>query len=199
MKKDFWNNRYKDKKYVYGVQPNEFFKKFIDTHEAGKLLLPAEGEGRNAVYAAARGWDVDAFDFSKEARSKAIDLADEHRVSINYFNSNLQDVDLHERTYDLIGLIYVHLPQDYRRDVHQTLIDHLANDGYLILEAFSKEQIQYDSGGPKNIDMLYSKDELEKDFRELHIDTFDQKDVELNEGPYHKGKANVIQLIGHKI
>jgi len=199
MKKDFWNNRYKDKEYVYGVQPNEFFKKFIDTHEAGKLLLPAEGEGRNAVYAAARGWDVDAFDFSKEARSKAIDLADEHRVSINYFNSNLQDVDLHERTYDLIGLIYVHLPQDYRRDVHQTLIDHLANDGYLILEAFSKEQIQYDSGGPKNIDMLYSKDELEKDFRKLHIDTFDQKDVELNEGPYHKGKANVIQLIGHKI
>ena len=59
---EFWNQRYAEKEWVYGQNPNLYFKKFIDSTKPGTLLLPADGEGRNSVYAATKGWEVDAFD-----------------------------------------------------------------------------------------------------------------------------------------
>jgi Tellurite resistance protein TehB len=73
--KDFWNTRYKEESYAYGIEPNAFFKENIDKLVPGKILLPAEGEGRNAVYAARKGWEVTAFDFSDEAKIKTLKLA----------------------------------------------------------------------------------------------------------------------------
>ena len=81
---DFWNDRYSNTDYAYGIQPNDFFKKTITKFKPGKLLLPAEGEGRNAVFASKLGWDVTAFDLSINAKKKAEALAILEKVSINY-------------------------------------------------------------------------------------------------------------------
>jgi len=88
--KEFWDNRYTENSNVYGVQPNAFFKSFIDQHEPGTILLPAEGEGRNALYAAAKGWTVDAFDFSAVARDRTVAAARERHLPIQY---ELMDID----------------------------------------------------------------------------------------------------------
>ena len=72
---DFWNERYAQKEFVYGTQPNTFFKEQLDKLDTGNILLPAEGEGRNAVFAASQGWDVLAFDISESGKKKAIQLA----------------------------------------------------------------------------------------------------------------------------
>ncbi|GAB2536933.1 hypothetical protein [Rufibacter soli] len=72
---DFWNNRYHRHKSVYGAKPNEFFKAQLAGLKPGALLLAAEGEGRNAVYAAHQGWKVSAFDFSTTGKAKALQLA----------------------------------------------------------------------------------------------------------------------------
>ena len=61
--KEFWNERYSQEAYAYGTEPNAFFKSRIDQLSPGKLLLPAEGEGRNAVYAATKGFEVSAYDW----------------------------------------------------------------------------------------------------------------------------------------
>ncbi|HQZ76269.1 MAG TPA: hypothetical protein PLO70_17250, partial [Chitinophagaceae bacterium] len=87
----FWDQRYAENETVYGNEPNKFFRLFIDQHKPGTLLLPAEGEGRNAVYAASRGWQVDAFDFSQVAKEKALDFARGERVVINYELKNIAD------------------------------------------------------------------------------------------------------------
>ena len=55
--KEFWDTRYAEIDFAYGKTPNTFFKDSIDKLTPGKLLLPADGEGRNAVYAATKGWD----------------------------------------------------------------------------------------------------------------------------------------------
>lgn len=73
--KNFWDDRYSAKDYIYGTQPNQFFKEQIDKLKAGKIMMLGEGEGRNAVYAAMRGWQVDAIDSSPVAREKAVNLA----------------------------------------------------------------------------------------------------------------------------
>lgn len=69
--KEFWNGKYSSKEYIYGTEPNEYFKSALEKYRPGTILLPGDGEGRNAVYAAKKGWQVTAFDFSNAAKEKA--------------------------------------------------------------------------------------------------------------------------------
>ena len=70
-----WDQRYSEQPYAYGTAPNAFVKASLDTQKPGKILFAAEGEGRNAVYAAQQGWEVEAFDLSAAGRDKALALA----------------------------------------------------------------------------------------------------------------------------
>ncbi|MGM0547400.1 MAG: class I SAM-dependent methyltransferase [Bacteroidota bacterium] len=196
--KQFWDDRFSSGNYIYGTEPNTYFKEQLDQLEPGRLLLPAEGEGRNAIYAAREGWRVDAFDISEKGRHKAQELAKRNHVTINYYLSTYGDFKIKENTYDAIGLIYAHLHNEKRRTIHQKLINGLKPDGYLILEAFSKEQLGNDSGGPQDLDMLYDLDDLQKDFAALNMLQADSIEVELKEGMHHEGTANVIRLLAKK-
>jgi SAM-dependent methyltransferase len=198
MEIDTWNRRYKENETVYGTKPNVFFKSFIDTHKQGALLLPAEGEGRNAIYAASKGWEVDAFDFSVKAKEKALQQASQKQLKIQYQTLNI--VDFHpEKQYDAVALIFVHLPEVIRREFHQKVSKALAPGGYVVLEAFAKEQLGNQSGGPKDIALLYDAPTICDDFKFLHILYCGQKEAVLDEGLFHKGKADVLQLIAQKI
>jgi SAM-dependent methyltransferase len=198
MEKNFWNTRYGENKAVYGTEPNHFFKQFIDNHKPGTLLLPAEGEGRNAVYAAKKGWQVDAFDFSEVAMSRAMQLAGERHVHINYWVEDIASFKA-TKTYDAVGLICVHLPAGVRKVFHEQAYRSLKSGGYLVLEAFAKEQILYESGGPRDSALLYSAPMICNDFPFLHLLSCGQKEIELSEGKFHKGKAVVLRMIGQKL
>ena len=150
MSKEMWNSRYAAEEYVYGKDPNAFFKAEIDKLVPGTLLLPAEGEGRNAVYAAGKHWDVHALDQSVEGRKKAFSLALGAGVTIRYDLADLMTVDLPAENFDAIGLIFVHLPSPVRNPFHIRVCEWLKPGGTLILEGFSKEQIRFTSGGPRD-------------------------------------------------
>lgn len=195
--KQFWNERYAVNENVYGEAPNDFFKTFIDAQPAGRLLLPAEGEGRNAIYAAMNGWAVEAFDFSEEARNAAAEKAEIAGVMLHY---ELKEIETYQplKTYDVIALIFVHQPAAIRTAFHEKLIASLQPGGYLIMECFSKNQINYNSGGPKDIERLYSAVEISKDFGVLEITTCIEEEIALAEGDLHRGKASVVHFIGRK-
>lgn len=192
---NFWNERYSQKEYVYGKSPNEFFRKTLLPITAGKLLLPAEGEGRNAVFAAKLGWDVTAFDFSDSAMKKALDLAQKENVKINYLIEDYNNFKAEEGYFDCIASIFVHPPNEFRNQFHKKLLTLLKPGGKLILEGFSKNQINYNSGGPKDAHMLFSKEELLEDFKKVSKIELFENEIELNEGLFHKGPASTIQLI----
>ncbi|MCF8296037.1 MAG: class I SAM-dependent methyltransferase [Saprospiraceae bacterium] len=192
-----WNSRYSQDEYVYGEEPNAFFKEHILQLQPGKILLPAEGEGRNAVFAAKIGWEVFAFDSSSEGKKKAEKLALKNNVSINYGIASYEDAMFEENSFDLIALIYAHSPS--RQANHQKLIKFLKPGGIILLEGFSKNQIKNNTGGPKNIELLFSKEELQNDFAYLPEKKIWEEEIFLNEGKHHKGKASVIRLIGKKI
>jgi SAM-dependent methyltransferase len=201
--KDFWNERYGADDYAYGTEPNAFLKEVLASLQPGRILFPAEGEGRNAVYAATKDWQVDAFDLSEAGKQKATALAKKQQVTINYevanFNTHIPLIE----TYDAVVLIFAHFPPEYRIQWHQKLIDALKPGGILILEAFSKDHLRFNSknpaaGGPKNIDMLYDANTLRNDFDQLNEQLLEAKVVHLNEGPYHNGESAVIRYIGQK-
>lgn len=194
----FWDQRYAENETVYGTEPNKFFKLFIDLHKPGSILLPAEGEGRNAVYAASKGWQVDAFDFSQVAKEKALDFAKGERVSVNYEVKNITDFKANKQ-YDAVALVYVHLPGALRNKFHQEIYNSIKPGGFLVLEAFAKEQVHFESGGPRDEKLLYDAPSICSDFPFLHMMSCEQKEIILNEGDYHKGKAAVLRMIGQRL
>ncbi len=198
MSKDFWNSRYSEKEFIYGTQPNKFLEHQLKNLKPGKALFLAEGEGRNAVYAAKLGWLVDAVDFSSSAKVKALKLAERNNVKINYDVCDLNDYNFKENYYDLVVLIFVHLPFDLRKKVFENSIKALKQNGKLIFEAFSKEQIKNTSGGPRSEDLLYSEKEILELVEQMKIDLIESKVINLEEGEYHKGKADVVRFVGVK-
>lgn len=197
--KEKWNERYSTPEFIYGSRPNEFFKQQLQNSTPGRLLLPGEGEGRNAIYAAKRGWTVDAFDYSEAAYKKARSLAESNRVNINYTVASYEEYNYPAQTYDAAGLIFTHMPSITRSTIHSMIIRSLKPGGIVILEAFHKEQIDYTSGGPKDIDMLYNEDELASDFEGLKIILLEKKMVKLQEGTFHSGDAVVVRMLGKTV
>ena len=195
--KEFWDTRYAEIDFAYGKTPNAFFKEIIDKLSPGKILLPADGEGRNAVYAASKGWDVTAVDMSESGKCKALDLAKEIGVTILYEVTNLLDFHPQEQ-YDVIGLIYAHFPAEIRQVLHHKFIDALKPGGKLILEGFRPDQLNYHSGGPKAIEMLYPLSMIQEDFKGLKVEMAEEQNIQLNEGRYHQGEAAVTRFIAVK-
>ncbi len=191
-----WEERFSSEDYVYGKEPNEFFKESISKLKPGKILLPAEGEGRNAVFAAQSGWNVDAFDWSNAAKKKADALALETGVEINYTVNDIAEFEPAEASYDAVGLVFVHLEPEMRESFHRKIARVLKPDGKLIFIAYDKTQILKGTGGPKNPDLLYSLAEIAEDFIELEFDLFSKDTVTLSEGSLHKGESDVIKYIG---
>ncbi len=194
----FWDERYSSTEFVYGTEPNTFFKDELDKLKTGNILLLGEGEGRNAVYAAVKGWNVDAVDFSIIAKEKALKLAEENSVSINYEITDLAEYKPKSNYYDAAAIIFLHLNPKIRSNVHSKVVDSLIPGGTLILEVYEKEQLGKDSGGPQNIDMLYSEEELKNDFNNMKIIVLEKKIINLNESEHHKGEAVVLRLIAVK-
>ncbi|MCX7797034.1 MAG: class I SAM-dependent methyltransferase [Melioribacter sp.] len=196
--KDLWNKRYSTEEYIYGKKPNEFLKEELKKITPGKILFLGEGEGRNAVYAAKLGWEVDAIDFSEEAKKKAMNLAKENYVTINYFLKDLSEFTPLSNHYDAVGYFYLHLDEELRKNIHKKIIETLKPSGKLILEVFDKEQLKYNSGGPKDESLLYSLEEIAEDFIDLEFEKFSREKIFLNEGIGHKGEAIVIRFVGLK-
>jgi SAM-dependent methyltransferase len=195
---EFWDNRYSSEEFVYGVEPNEFFKSEIDKLTPGKLLALAEGEGRNGIYAAGLGWGVDAVDFSAVAKEKALKLAAEKNLRINYTLANLGDFLPPADIYDAVSIIFMHLNTELSKTVHKRAADSLKKGGRIIMEVYAKEQLGRNSGGPQNYDMLFSQEEIEVNFRGLKTEKLNKEYVHLNESKYHTGEAVVIRYVGVK-
>jgi SAM-dependent methyltransferase len=196
--KNEWDERYARQEYIYGTEPNKFLKEQLSLLKPGRILIPAEGEGRNAVFAASIGWETDAFDQSVEGQRKAIKLATHKGVSIDYYIQSLNDWNPEPDQYDCIALIFVHLPEGLRQQVHNAVIRSLKPGGTLLLEAFTLNQLPRTSGGPKTAELLFTRELIVSDFKELIFTEFAETQTTLNEGPLHQGLADVIQLTALK-
>ncbi|MFD1550733.1 SAM-dependent methyltransferase [Putridiphycobacter roseus] len=198
-----WNDVYGNEAYAYGQNPNEFLKEQLANLSPGKILFPAEGEGRNGVYAAELGWEVSAFDISEKGKNKALNLAKAKQVEMDYRVGELAELGFAPASFDAIALIYAHFPPEIKSAYHQALGKLLKKGGIIIFEAFSKSHLKYRAenpkvGGPGQIDFLASMAEIKADFSDFEIIELEEKVVELSEGLYHNGKGAVIRFVGRK-
>ena len=197
MDNNFWNDRFTQEVDLYGTEPNQYFKEKIGQLKPGNLLIPGEGEGRQAVYAAELGWKVTAFDMSEVARRSALDKAMHARLNITYLLSRAEEFD-YEQVYEGAALIYFHLPPEIRSFVHKKIAGSVKAGGHLIMEAFHPRQLTYSSGGPKNPKMLYTAEMLSRDFEGWEFLEKLEGEVLLQEGSGHAGPGYVTRLFARK-
>ena len=197
---NFWDERYSIKDYVYGTLPNEFFKEQIDKLKPGKILMVGEGEGRNVVYASKLGWQVDAIDSSSIAKEKAIRLAEQNHVTINYQVGDIFSYDFPKYAYDAVGIIFLHVNESEKESevLSRNVMDALKINGRIILELFSKNQLGKKSGGPQDLSMLCSIEQVQKNFSALKHEILREESILLSEGEFHQGEASVIRFVGVK-
>ncbi|MCF6148595.1 MAG: class I SAM-dependent methyltransferase [Candidatus Kuenenia sp.] len=160
----FWDKRYRTEEYIFGKEPVAFLKEHISLLPKGKALDLATGEGRNAVFLAENGFEVDCCDVSEIAIEKAKNLAKQNNVRINAFVADLEVYKLPKNSYDVISCFYY-----LQRDIIPQIKDALKTGGMIIYETFTIENLERGFGGPKNRDYLLRPNELLECFREFKI------------------------------
>lgn len=193
-----WDDRYSEPGFAYGTAPNDFLLSVADRIPKGKILSLAEGEGRNAVYLASRGYEVTGVDGSKVGLGKAEELARAQGVSIRTIHADLSDFSIEPEAWVGIISCFCHLPVALRAPLHQAVVRGLKPGGVFVLEGFSKEQLAYGTGGPQSIDLLMSLDDLKQELAGLEFLHAVQIEREVLEGKGHTGLASVVQFLGIK-
>jgi hypothetical protein len=149
------------------------------------------------------GWDVSAFDLSDEGQKKAMKLAEKKNATINYQVGDYKNMNFQKGEFDAIALIYAHFPAAVKSAIHKDLAEYLKVGGLIIFEAFGKNNLELKKldpaiGGPDDIDMLFSMNELIADFPNFQIIQLQEVEVQLQEGLYHNGIGSVVRFVGRK-
>lgn len=197
--KEFWDEKFSQSPNLYGEGPNKFLEQELANLSPGEILLPGEGEGRNAIFAAALKWKVTAIDQSEIGKKHTLQKAKGLGLSIDYQVGDIQDFLLEKEKFDVLALIYFHLPIYAQKELHAKLLYSLKKGGVLLVEGFGKRQLEFTSGGPKSRDMLYDLISLKSTFPEVIWQQEFDGIINLDEGKGHKGDAHVIRLKGTKI
>jgi 2-polyprenyl-3-methyl-5-hydroxy-6-metoxy-1,4-benzoquinol methylase len=195
-----WNERFATENYLFGDKPNRYLLEKIALLQKGKALSIADGEGRNSVWLATQGFEVDAFDFSPVAIEKAQKLADAHQVRVNFHCSDWQNFDWQPEQYDAIaGIFFQFADPESRTKLFEKLNFALKPGGTLIIQGYGKSQMQYKSGGPGILENLYDEELLLSSFssyKTLDLRTYLE---EVDEGPGHSGMSALVGFVGQKV
>lgn len=196
-----WNNRFCAAGYLFGKGPNAFLASQAPRLRPGmRALCVADGEGRNSVWLAQRGLAVTAFDFSPVALAKARALAREAGVQVDYRQSDIFAWDWSVARYDVIAAIFIQfLTPAQRAAVFAGMRSALAPGGLLILQGYRPEQLGYGTGGPPQVENLYTEALLRESFADWRILHLAAHDDVVDEGEGHRGMSALIDLVAQRL
>jgi SAM-dependent methyltransferase len=196
-----WQGRYAaTPDYVFGKAPNYFLaacKPLLP--KSGKVLAVADGEARNGVWLAEQGLDVVSIDFSEAAQAKAAALAKERGVAIQLVHADVHAWDYPADAFDVVVEIFTQFSSPAER-AHKWagMRRTLKPGGLLILAGYTPKQLEYGTGGPKEVANLYTRAMLDQAFGDLRELKIVEEELEIHEGSGHGGMSAVIGLTARK-
>ncbi len=145
---EVWNARYAGEKYLFGKEPALILKNHLSVLKRGKALDIAMGEGRNAVFLAANGFEVEGNDASSVAIEKAKKLAAEKGVTIDAKTQNLDFFLMPLMKLDTIVMTYFRPQARFFSEVRRGLVA----GGTFALEAYLVDHLRHQNPPNPNID-----------------------------------------------
>lgn len=195
-----WNARFASEDFVFGTRPNAFLAAQAGYLKPGlEALAIADGEGRNGVFLAKRGLKVRSVDFSPVAVAKAKRLAAREGVELAVECADLATWDWGVARFDVIaGIFFQFADAALRPLIFRRIRETLKPGGVLILQGYRPEQLAYGTGGPKQLDHLYTAAMLRDAFAGFEILHLAEHDEPLDEGSGHKGMSALVDLVARK-
>lgn len=197
---EVWNEKFQGETLLYGEAPNTFIKENFELLlNAQKVMCIGEGEGRNAIFLAEKGLEVEALDASDVGLFKLRKRAKEHYLHIK-IRHTLLEYWQPEPQYGAVVCTFLHLYKRDQKMLFEKALQALRTGGIFIAELFSESQINFNSGGPKNIALLYDLNDVLDvvKFLPCEVVKLSQEVVLLNEGELHQGRGSVIRVIVRK-
>ena len=192
-----WNKRFSIEDYLFGADPAQALVKLEHyLIPQGDTLVIADGEGRNSVYLASRGFRVTASDSSTVANIKAKALAASQNVEVNYQVEDFFDIDWSAKQYDnIVGIFFQFIPPDKIKQVLMALRTAIKKGGTLLIHGYTPQQIELATGGPKDVSLMYNKELFEDVFESVEILVNKEYQMQLGEGSGHKGQSALIDFV----
>jgi len=195
-----WEARYGVPEYAFGKEPNYFLascKTLLPP--SGRALAVADGEGRNGVWLAEQGLDVVSIDFSPSAQKKARALARERGVDVDFRQVDVHAWEYPDADFDVVVEIFTQFSSPTERALKWAGMRRaLKSGGLLIVHGYTPKQLEYGTGGPKQLENLYTRAMLDKAFGDFRDVKFIEEQREIHEGASHGGMSAMIGLTARK-
>ena len=195
-----WNKRFSAPEYIFGTAPNELLASQAARLRAGqRALCVADGEGRNSVWLAGRGLEVAAFDLSPTGVEKARRLAAERGVTVAYDVSDVYGWRWPPDAFDVVAAIFVQFADPAMRAfMFERIVASLRRGGLLVVQGYTPKQIEYGTGGPKQVENMYTAGLLRAAFASLEILELREHEKVMAEGSQHRGQSALVDLVARK-
>jgi ubiquinone/menaquinone biosynthesis C-methylase UbiE len=177
-----WDERYRTEELVWKAEPNRFLVAEVGSLRPGRALDLACGEGRNALWLAERGWEVVGVDFSAVGLDKARSLAASRGLRVELVEADLREWDPPEASFDLVVLMYLHLPAADRRQVLAAASRALAPGGTLLVVGHDSTNLTDGVGGPQDASVLYTPDEIAAELSGVKLERAERVRRRLEDG-----------------
>ena len=192
-----WDERFSIEEYLFGAEPAQALVKLEHyLIPQGETLVIADGEGRNSVYLASKGFKVTASDASTVANIKARALAASQNVEVDYQVEDFFDIDWSAKQYDnIVGIFFQFIPPDKIKQVLTALRTAIKKGGTLLIHGYTPQQIELATGGPKDVSLMYTKELFEDMFENVEILVNNEYQMQLTEGSGHNGPSALIDFV----
>jgi SAM-dependent methyltransferase len=195
-----WNKRFSGDDFLFGREPNAYL--VASAHHlpaGGRVLCVADGEGRNSVWLAQQGFQVDAFDIADAGVAKARQLAAAAGVQVQFEVADGDTRAWPADTYDAVVAVFVQFADpDQRTRLFKHMVTTLKPGGTLLLQGYTPRQLDYKTGGPPILSHLYTEDLLREAFAGLHIVELRSYEADIHEGSGHHGRSALVGLVARK-
>ena len=195
-----WNKRFAGADYIFGTQANTWLtQQASHMPKSGLALAVADGEGRNSVWLAQQGFQVDAFDIAAIGVEKARKLASTSAVNVNFHVSSAEDWSWQSEHYDLVVAIFIQFADpETRALLFANMMKTLKKGGLLLLQGYTPKQLDYKTGGPPLLSHLYTEELLRDNFKQMEILELKVYEDVLEEGTQHAGQSALIGMVAKK-
>lgn len=195
-----WDRRFSGDEYLFGREPIDYLRSKAPLLPAGgSVLCVADGEGRNSVWLAQKGFNVQAFDISEVGVAKARLLASEAGVYVDYTVADCEQYDWAAQSHDGVVAVFIQFADpEMRERLFTNMVRALKPGGVLILQGYTPRQLDYKTGGPGQLSHLYTADLMREAFKDLRIVELVEYEAELNEGARHAGRSALLGLVATK-
>jgi len=197
---EFWNGRFANESYVFGTRPAAFVAD--NAHHIpprSRVLVPADGEGRNSVFLAEQGHRVVATDIALAGIAKARKLARARGVSVEFRHLDLQGWRWPEAEFDAAVAVFIQFaPPAFRDEIFAGMKRAVRPGGIVLLHGYTPRQLEYRTGGPAAVEQLYTENLLRAAFADWEIFRIEADVRDLDEGEGHKGLSAVIDLVARR-